>query len=173
MNSVPEEFKAIPNFPGYYINKVGKVWSGVRKWRVCPKFLKPTIDKDGYLRVRLSINTKPRVKGIHQLLLETFVGPCPIGFVCRHLNGNPRDNKLNNLVWGTRSENNKDAHRHGTVSQKGEKNRGARLNELRVRIIKRLLKFRKEFTLKELGKIFSVSRGAIECIRRGQSWKHL
>ena len=121
MGIIPQGFKEIPDFPGYCINNVGEVWSKPRKWRVRPKFLKPAIDKDGYLRVRLYRNTKPYVRGIHQCVLETFVGPCPTNFVCRHLNGNPRDNTLNNLTWGTRSENNKDAFKHGTTSQKRRK----------------------------------------------------
>jgi len=36
------------------------------------------------------------------------------GEVCRHLNGNPHDNRLDNLSWGTPSENMLDKARHGT-----------------------------------------------------------
>lgn len=34
--------------------------------------------------------------------------------MCRHLNGNPYDNRLENLAWGTPSENMLDKVRHGT-----------------------------------------------------------
>jgi len=51
---------------------------------------------------------------VHQLVLETFVGPRPEGRQCRHLNGNSLDNRLENLSWGTASEDNYDRVRHGT-----------------------------------------------------------
>lgn len=35
---------------------------------------------------------------------------------CRHLNGNPVDNRLENLCWGTHSENEYDKHRGRTVA---------------------------------------------------------
>jgi len=47
--------------------------------------------------------------------LETSVGPCPEGHVTRHLNGDPTDNRLENLRWGTRSENQRDSVKHGTT----------------------------------------------------------
>ena len=51
---------------------------------------------------------------VHRLVLEAFVGPRPEGMVARHLNGDPGDNRLENLAWGTQSENNYDKVRHGT-----------------------------------------------------------
>ena len=51
---------------------------------------------------------------VHRLVLEAFVGPCPPGQQCRHLNGIPTDNRLENLAWGTPSEDNFDRIRHGT-----------------------------------------------------------
>jgi len=50
---------------------------------------------------------------VHRMVLLAFVGPAPEGMKCRHLNGNPKDNRLENLCWGTSSENNRDIVRHG------------------------------------------------------------
>lgn len=55
-----------------------------------------------------------RLRYVHRLVLEAFVGPCPKGMQCRHLNGIPTDNRLENLRWGTPSEDNYDRVRHGT-----------------------------------------------------------
>lgn len=63
---------------------------------------------NGYLKVRLSNNGVVTPLTIHQLVLESFVGRRPLGKVTRHLNGNPKDNRLVNLAWGTQSENMKD-----------------------------------------------------------------
>ncbi len=55
-----------------------------------------------------------RMRYVHQLVLEAFVGPCPSGLECRHLDGNPDNNQLENLRWGTRLENMADKKLHGT-----------------------------------------------------------
>lgn len=47
-------------------------------------------------------------------MLTAFVGPCPPGMMARHRNGNPADNRVENLRWGTQSENMLDAVEHGT-----------------------------------------------------------
>lgn len=49
---------------------------------------------------------------VHSLVLEAFTGPCPEGMEARHLDDNPTNNRLENLVWGTRSENSQDAIRN-------------------------------------------------------------
>lgn len=68
----------------------------------------------GYLQVGFSLAGRMKNFYVHRLVLEAFVGPCPDGMECRHLNGNARDNRLLNLAWGTRSENNFDRVKHGT-----------------------------------------------------------
>lgn len=49
---------------------------------------------------------------VHSLVLEAFVGPCPPGMEARHADDNPLNNNLNNLSWGTRSENSDDSIRN-------------------------------------------------------------
>lgn len=44
-------------------------------------------------------------KQVHQLVMQAFVGKPKQGEEVRHLDGNPRNNKLNNLTYGSRSEN--------------------------------------------------------------------
>ena len=51
---------------------------------------------------------------VHRLVLEAFVGPAPEGMECRHLDGNHENNHLENLVWGTHTENMRDKILHGT-----------------------------------------------------------
>jgi hypothetical protein len=50
---------------------------------------------------------------VHVLVLTAFVGPCPDGNEALHFNDIPDDNRLSNLRWGTRSQNNHDAIRNG------------------------------------------------------------
>lgn len=69
------------------------------------QMIHPQLDGHGYLTV----------KGaglVHRLVLRAFVGACPPGQVCRHLNGDKKDNRLSNLAWGTLLENRQDRTRH-------------------------------------------------------------
>lgn len=52
---------------------------------------------------------------IHQLVLLAFVGPCPPGMESRHLNGDSTNDRLDNLAYGTPTQNNHDRIRHGTI----------------------------------------------------------
>jgi hypothetical protein len=56
---------------------------------------------------------------LHHLVLEAFVGPRPPGMQCRHINGDSLDNRLENLAWGTASEDNYDRVRNGTHQHSG------------------------------------------------------
>ena len=71
-------------------------------------------DSRGYRLVILRRGGMSHTRLVHRLVLEAFVGPRPEGMVARHLNGDPGDNRLENLAWGTQSENNYDKVRHGT-----------------------------------------------------------
>lgn len=75
------------------------------------RLLTPSQDKRGYLFVCLQ---RYHRSAVHRLVLEAFRGPCPPGMETRHLDGCPRNNTLDNLVWGTHSENECDKFRHGT-----------------------------------------------------------
>lgn len=113
------EYREIPDHKGYYAGTDGSIWSTWTKGRRStpggePRRLKgsPHV-RSGHLYLTMRTDSRFKV-GIHQLILETFVGPAPHGMECRHLNGNPADNRLQNLAWGTRRENVADSIKHGT-----------------------------------------------------------
>ena len=58
---------------------------------------------------------------VHHLVLESFVGPRPEGMICRHLDGDPSNNKVENLAWGTYKENTADMNTHGTMKKRAER----------------------------------------------------
>lgn len=51
-------------------------------------------------------------KMVHRLVAEAFLGPA-LGREVRHLDGDPTNNRLSNLRWGTHSENEFDKVAHG------------------------------------------------------------
>ena len=74
-----------------------------------------------YIAVSLSHNGRTKTYGVHRLVCAAFHGPTPSPtHEVRHLNGNPQDNRPDNLAWGTRIENWADriAHGHGTDGQR-------------------------------------------------------
>ena len=121
-----EEWRAVVGYEGHYevsdrgrlrsLDRVVKYKNGVeRKHR--GKVLKLGKHKFGYLKVELHKNGKISHTNIHRLVLEAFEGPCPDGMEACHNDGNPTNNTIENLRWGTRSENRRDAVKHGTQSE--------------------------------------------------------
>ena len=91
---------------GYEIERDGTV-RNKRTGRI----LKPFVgDRSGHLRV--TIGGKHHY--IHRLVAEVYMGACPPGMEVRHLDGNPANNNVSNLAYGTRSENVLDSVAHGT-----------------------------------------------------------
>ncbi|HDY88505.1 MAG TPA: hypothetical protein ENH82_10410, partial [bacterium] len=114
-----EVWKNIPHYENWYqISNMGRVKSLTRKHRFGYskkiKILQPFPNHKGYLRVDLRKDGQRDCRQIHRLVLEAFVSLCPERMECRHLDGNPQNNRLDNLMWGTRSENQQDRIVHGT-----------------------------------------------------------
>lgn len=126
--------KQIPGFPGYQVTDDGRVWSETtRRWRAA------SAGFGGYPSLDLWLHGRPYRKLVHRLVLEAFVGPCPEGMEGCHSNGNPRDNRLSNLRWDTRTENHRDAVKHGTmptIFKHGEAHPSARLTQDVVDLIR-------------------------------------
>jgi hypothetical protein len=135
--------------------------------------LKPAVaNRCGHLVVVLCVGGRCRRMFVHRLVLTAVVGPCPPGMECRHLNGDPADNRIENLVWGTRTENMADKLRHGTTFHpRGEQNGCAKLTEANVIEIRTLLAQR--LTCAEIGRRFGVDRATISDIKRGKHWTHV
>lgn len=95
----------------YQVNDHGELETKDRRGEWAPKAV--STDKNGYKRVTLSRDGKKRNRLVHHLVLEAFIGPRSDGMECRHLNGQPGDNRLENLQWGTSSENSFDVVQHG------------------------------------------------------------
>jgi hypothetical protein len=105
-----EIWKDVPEYEGrYQVSNKGRVRSFVRYSSGI--LLRPGRMPEGHMSVSLGRNNS---QCVHKLVLLAFVGPPTIGHECRHLNGDPSDNRIENLVWGTRSENILDAVAHGT-----------------------------------------------------------
>jgi len=155
----------IPNDPKYFITKDGRVWSSISNiW------LKPVLKSNGYLVVTLS---NRKIRGIHCLVLETYIGPCPDGMEACHNNGIKPDNRLENLRWDTKRANQLDRQQHGTWNFVcGEDSKKAKLTEKDVRMIIYMWRTR-EFKQYEIAKIYGIGADEVSRIVNKKRWKHL
>ena len=122
-----ERWGTIPGCKGYYeASDFGRVRSTDRfvtrkngqKHHRRGVLLKQQSTKAGYLYLAIYIDGNKTCNFVHSLVLETFIGLCPDGMECCHGNGNPADNHLQNLRWGTHSDNMQDMLRHGTNAKR-------------------------------------------------------
>lgn len=114
-----EIWRKIPNWPSYSASTFGRVrLDSYVKWKKTKiGIVIPHSSDKGYLDVQLSeSNGIRKSRPVHQLILETFVGPRPLGQETRHLNDVKDDNRLSNLKWGTQKQNYEDKKKHGISS---------------------------------------------------------
>lgn len=122
-----ERWLPVPGWPGYEVSNLGQVRSlprFVRRQRgnlhrVHGRTLSQSVQKGDvpYRIVNMhGASGRRAARRVHAVVLEAFVGPRPPGLLVRHLNGDPADNSLANLKYGTATENNRDTSRHGKAT---------------------------------------------------------
>lgn len=116
-----ERWLPIPGWEGLYeVSDHGRVKSlpilGHNR-KVLLRVLKPLLRGRAakYFTVHLRNSKRGRMVAIHVLVLETFVGPRPPGMHACHNDGDPANNRLENLRWDTPKANMADRDRHGTT----------------------------------------------------------
>lgn len=165
-------------YPGYRVGDDGSVWGNWigcrwgrrrgRRW----KQLRPAINSKGYPSVNLTPpGGRYKTLRVHRLVLLAFVGPCPEGMECRHLNGIKTDNRLANLCWGTLRDNVEDNLRLA-VYHHGEGHSCARLTEADVRAI-RARYATGGVLLRHLAEEYGVKLTTVHAIVQRRSWKHV
>lgn len=79
--------------------------------------MRTCVTRKGYRQVSLWRDGGGHSLFVHALVAQAFIGPRPEGLEVRHLNGDPLDNRPENLAYGTGSDNRADSIRHGTHHQ--------------------------------------------------------
>ena len=97
-----EEWKQYQPYHSYWVSTLGNVKRVYKNGN--EKILKPVNNK-GYDKIDL-IRKPKRVQGlIHRLVAECFIPNPDNKPYVDHINGNRKDNRVDNLRWATNSEN--------------------------------------------------------------------
>ena len=108
-----EEWKNIPGYDGLYqVSNFGRIKSLSRKVKrdnhsllVKGRVLKQYVTNTGRLEVHLSRNGVWKHCLVHRIVAITFLKNDNSLPQINHINGNPRDNRLENLEWCSQSQN--------------------------------------------------------------------
>tara|TARA_R100001244_G_scaffold113592_1_gene84097 strand:+ start:156 stop:632 length:477 start_codon:yes stop_codon:yes gene_type:complete len=105
-------------YPSFFISEDGEIYSLARKNGLYKR--KQCFSRDGYRKIRLTY--KGGTLRVHREVLKAFDRLPKKHELCRHLDGNPTNNNIKNLKWGTPKENAQDCLRHGrnVFSRHGE-----------------------------------------------------
>ena len=103
-----EQWKPVPGYKGWYeVSSLGRVRRiKPNRGATVGRVLRPNLDKHGYKYVVLSKRGIHKKNYIHIMICETFHGTRPQGNWVNHKDGNPLNNRMDNLEWTTPSENN-------------------------------------------------------------------
>ena len=168
--------KIIKDFPDYCVTSDGRVWSNKRCRGKVTGWMGQSKLNHNHMQVVLCKNGKRFPRQVHRLILEAFVGPCPLGMECCHNDGNPANNNASNLRWDTRKSNHRDMVLHGSYTpppvMRGEKNNHNVLLEEQVRIIFHAY-HDGAYSSPELALAFGVDRTTISKIITKKNWRWL
>lgn len=121
-----EEWRPVVGYEGIYeVSSLGRLRSIDRKVKHKDgsftfrkgRMLKQGVRDSGHCEVKLSRDCNPKTRLVHQLVCESFYGTKSPGMEVRHLNDVPTDNRVENLQWGSRSDNGYDRGRNGIDPQ--------------------------------------------------------
>lgn len=156
-----EEWRPIPNWPGYSVSS----WGNVRSAR---RILTPAL-AHGYQKVSLS-NGKLRVTAsVHRLVAKAFLGePAFAGAVVAHNDGRRTNNVVTNLRWASLRENQEDRVRHNTRVS-GSAVHGAKLKEADIPVIRARTKAGEDYST--IASQYGVSKSTIHLIAVNKIWK--
>lgn len=165
----------------FLVTKDGRVFSEVTN-----KFLKPATDGSGYLRCAFKYNGKHTTFKVHRLVAECYI-PNPLNKPqVNHIDGDKKNNTVENLEWCTHQENithaietglfdPKDKPREKCINKtikKGELNGCSKLTEKEVLEIREKFKPR-VYTREMLALEYNVKASTIKDVILRKSWKHI
>lgn len=184
--SYKEVWKPVPNYSSYQASNLGRIktfnWKGSGKEAI----MKPSEDKQGYLRTVLKRDTDGKLctVKVHRIIAQTFISNPENKETVNHKNGIKTDNKSKNLEWATRKEQAIHAYKLGLCSSVvGENNPACKLTEVKVKEIREVYARRKvdgrgralkgELSRRDIADTYGISESTLKPIISKRNWKHV
>jgi hypothetical protein len=124
----------------------------------------------GYKRFGLSAGGKKIGLLAHRLVAKAFIKNPLKKPQVNHKNGNRLDNRVENLEWCTKSENEIHKQRVLKTGNRGEKTGN---HKLKAKEILKIRKMKQNHSYSQLASIFSVSPNQIYRIVKRKHWNHI
>lgn len=160
-----EEWRDVVGYEGLYeASSLGNI-------RRVQKSLKPAPDGNGRLRVTLSVNGTTKSVSVPKLVSAAFLGPRPVKYEVNHIDGDPRNNAVDNLEYLTSSDNKKHAIRLGLMKPPalaGADHPRVRLSPEQVLEIRHLRSLGASYG--SIAKVAGVSKAHVKSICQGKAW---
>lgn len=154
-------YKRHPKYTHLFCSSMGDIYNVNTK-----KFIGTVNKSTGRFLVHVGSNPRKR-EFRYRLVIEAFRGIKEL-FV-NHLDGNKYNDRIENLEYCTHRENIDHAIALG-LNPRRESHGGAKLDESRIKIIKRLI-LENKITLTEISNMYKISLSTISAIKHGRLWK--
>lgn len=155
-------FGRVKSLPKFVIDPNGRVRPYkelIMKQQVTSKY--------GHLKVSFRKDNDRKEFLVHRLVLMAF-DRNPVGKEeALHKDGNPKNNFIENLKWGTSKENSQDSILHGTIAR-GKDLPQTKLSESDVKKIRA-----DKRTSTEISKEFGISPRHVRGIKANEYWKYI
>ena len=163
-----EKWKVIEGFSKYLISNTGRVKNIVELRDL--KFY----NSKGYSKIEL-VNDSNQDKKVfvHRLVAINFIPNPSNKPQVNHIDGDKKNNRVENLEWCTQSENMKHAFKTGLkVSLKGEDAFNSKMTDDKVLLLREMYESG-EFLLRELAEEFNIGIASVWNIVNRNTWKHI
>lgn len=159
------QWKPVAIAPRYIVSNSGVVRNAITGTTLTQR---PRGKWGKYLCVDLWDGNTRHTVNVHRLVAKAFLPHPPSDkHQVAHNDGNPENNRADNLRWATRKENMADCLAHGTKRQ-GEKVNTAKITAAEVREIRD-----SEESASAIAKRYGMTEVNVRHIRTRKTWKHI